>query len=87
MASRKCEVSGNRSESALGLDNGGEMAGTRDSQVYEDTHRMCLYLWCMCVILWPQNHAMLLMPRGMVRAVCGVCCPDKSAAYRPSSVA
>ena len=44
MAGRKCEVSGNRSKSALlGLGNGGEMAGTQDSQVYEDTHRMRLY--------------------------------------------
>ena len=48
---------------------------------------MRLYLWCMCVILWPQNRAMLPMPRGMVRAVCGVRCPDKLAAYRASSVA
>ena len=48
MAGRKCEVSGNRSEPALGLDNGGEMVGTRESQVYKDTHKMRLHLWCMC---------------------------------------
>ena len=71
MAGRNCEVSGNRSKSALGLGNGGEMAGTQGSQVYEDTREMHLYLWCMCVILWPQNRAMLPMPR---HGPCGVRC-------------
>ena len=62
--------------------------GIWDSQaLYEDAHISSLYLCCTRVNPQLQSRPTMPMPRDMVRAVCGVCCPCQSAAYRPSSVA
>ena len=48
MAGRECEVSGNRSEPALGLDNRGEMVGTRARRCRR-THIGCACIYGACV--------------------------------------
>ena len=51
------------------------------------THVGCACIYGACV--WVDGHKIVpcYQCQGMVHAVCGVHCPDKSAAYRPSSVA